>query len=296
MPKRYLLFALLLGSLLAACSRTPQPAPPAPPEASSTSLEPTALTGVRFNGVWTKSSLPTRTIIGWEQGHFVAENARLNALGYAIVELNAYALPGGAVRYNAIWKKGVSTDRRWVAGWASEHFWPKYNELTEAGYCLDVFNAFSVPGDFRYNAVWRRCGTKPGFTPSLEAQWLAEDVARNAAQGRHLKHLSSRVQNGFHLYTVLYTPQGDYQPWIAGWEQGHLAAEEARLRAQGYGLKELQATVLGSNQVRYDAVWTKSSAPRPARWGHTQGDFQVALDTLEQQGYVPLTVSAFVMN
>lgn len=296
MRKRYpLLIALLLGALLSACTQTPKPTSRAPGEETpDTVLEPTASTQVRFNGIWVKSNLPTRSIFNWQQAHFVAENTRLKALGYAMVDLSAFAFPDGGVRYNAIWKQGVSTDRPWVAGWASQHFWPKYNELTEAGYCLEVFNAFTVSGDFRYNAIWKRCGAKPSFTPSLEAQWLAEDVASNAAQGRQLKRLSSRVQNGTHYYTVLYTPLSAHQPWIAGWEQSHFASEEARLRAQGYGLKDLQGAVLNGNQVRYDAVWEKSSVFRPARWGHTQADFQAALDTLAQGGYVPLTISAFV--
>lgn len=287
------LIAALVALALAACSQTPEPLP-ATPEASETRLEPTATANVRYNGIWVKSSLPTRSIFNWVQADFVAENARLKALGYAMVDLSAFALPDGNVRYNAIWKKGVATDRPWVAGWASAHFWQKYNELNEAGYCLDAFNAFTLPGDFRYNAIWKRCGTKPSFTPSLESQWLADDVANNAAKGRHLKRLSSRVQNGWHYYTVLYTPLSASQPWIAGWEQGHFASEEARLRGQGYQLKELQAAVLPGNQVRYDAVWEKSSVFRPARWGHTQTDFQAAMNALGQQGYVPLTISAFV--
>lgn len=296
MPKlRTILLFALFGLVLASCSQAPQPAP-AVPEPSETRLEPTAADGVRFNGIWVKSSLPTRSIFNWQQSHFVAENARLKALGYAMVDLSAFALPSGEVRYNAIWKKGVATDRPWVAGWASTHFWQKYNELNEAGYCLDAFNAFTVPGDFLYNAIWQRCGTKPSFTPSLEFQWLAGDVAAHATKGQHLKRLSSRVQNGWHYYTVLYAPLSAYQPWIAGWEQGHLASEEARLRGQGYQLKELQAVVLNGNQVRYDAVWAKSSVFRPARWGHTQADFQAAMNTLGQQGYVPLTISAFVLN
>lgn len=297
-PPRLLLLPCLLGASLAACGQAPGSSG-APSAGAAPALAPTAVAagGIRYNGIFVKSSLPFRSVTGWAPGDLVAENSRLTAQGYAMTDLSAFVLPGDQIRYNAIWKKGPATDRRWVAGWRSTDFWKRYNELNAQGYCLDVLGAFSDSAwnDFWYNAIWTRCGVKPSFTPSLEFQWLAGDVAAMAAQGRHLRHLNSRFQNGRQLYTALYTPQSGPQPWVAGWTQGDLAGEVARLQGQGYALRDLQATVLSGNQVRFDAVWTRSATFRPARWNSTPADFQAETGRLAAQGYVPLTISAFVM-
>ncbi|WP_420595614.1 hypothetical protein [Deinococcus sp.] len=296
---RPLMLCGLLGGFLIACGQASPPGS-TPDKAPTLKAALTGLSssGLRYNGVWIKSSTPNRLITGWTQADFVAENARLAAQGYAITNLNAVTLPGDQIRYNAIWQHGPSTDRRWVAGWSSSDFWKKYSDLNAQGYCLKVFNAFtnSAQSDFWYNAIWTRCGVKPSFTPSLEVQFLAGDVAAQAAKGKHLSHLSSRIQSGRQYHTVLYTPQSAARPWIAGWTQSDLVSEVARLGAQGYGLSELNAVSWPGNAVRFDAIWEKSSAARPVRWNYTPADFQAEIDKLSAQGYVPINVSAFVLN
>jgi hypothetical protein len=110
------------------------------------------------------------------------------------------------------------------------------------------------------------------------------------------KFIAHWSENGsLHFNTIsIGPPRG--RAWISGWRQEGLGYGDAQLQAQGYGMTDLTATVLSGDQVRYNAVWSKTSQPHTWIGGWTQTDFVNKNDSLHAQGYAPINLSAMVLS
>ena len=62
---------------------------------------------VRYNAVWRRGTHAETQVYGWTFADYKAEYDKLRPDGWRIYILNAYVLPGGEVRYDAVWRKGT---------------------------------------------------------------------------------------------------------------------------------------------------------------------------------------------
>lgn len=62
---------------------------------------------VRYNAVWRQGTHAETQVYGWTFSDYKTKYEALIPDGWRIYILNAYVLPGGEVRYDAVWRKGT---------------------------------------------------------------------------------------------------------------------------------------------------------------------------------------------
>ena len=200
--------------------------------------------GVRYNGVWTKSTADRQAVFGWAPEHFDAKDSEMRSQGYNLVVLNAFVIPDG-VRYNGIWAK-TGGDRTWVHGWAPEHFDAKATELQGQGYDLVDLNAFVLPGNaIRYNGIFaKQNGERPWVHGWLPEHFDAKD-AEMRGQGYQLVNLNGFILKGDGIrYNGIWAKTGGDRTWVHGWTRDDFDKKAAELQGQGYSPVTLHGFVV----------------------------------------------------
>ncbi len=128
-------------------------------------LQPTVGFGgnVRYDAVWRHWNLDDeKRLFGVTYERFRSEYDAIFSApssekkpGWRLSILQTYVLPGGDVRYDAVWRPGTVAETQ-VYGWTYADFRAKYDTLFPDGWRLYILDSYVIAdGTVRYNAVWR---------------------------------------------------------------------------------------------------------------------------------------------
>jgi hypothetical protein len=258
------------------------------------------LSPARFNGVWEKTFADRPAVWGWGRADFDKRNADLNAQGYRLRDINAFVLPGDqGERFNAVWDK-TTDDRPAVWGWGRADFDKRNADLKAQGYRLRVINAFVLPGSQgeHFNAVWDKTTDD---RPAVYG-WARSDFDKRSkdlkAQGYRLRDINAYVLPGDQgeRFNAVWEKTTVDRPAVWGWARADFDRRVDELNAQGYRLRVVNAFVLrGGQGERFNAVWEKTTADRPAVYDWGRGDFDKRQADRQAQGYRLAQINAFVL-
>ena len=108
---------------------------------------------VRINAIWNSGNYQQRWIQGWAGEDLDSKATKMHSQGFRLVHLNAWNLPDGQVRYDALWNPG-NYAQFYIRGWAPQDFQKKYGEMWQQNFKLLLLDAHISGGQIRYDAVW----------------------------------------------------------------------------------------------------------------------------------------------
>jgi hypothetical protein len=231
---------------------------------------------VRYNAVWRPGpldfTLSAESLMRNEtHDQFVAANKTASAEGWKLYILQSYVLADGEVRYNAVWRRGTLNEKVLI-GITSEQFLADYYKFHFQGWRLYILQSYVLAnGDVRYNAVWRpgpldeAVSTESLLPNATRDQFLAKNAAVSAQGGWNLYILQSYVlADGEKRYNAVWRGGTTYEHRaVYGSTYSDYRAKYDKLFPEGWRLYILNAYVLPSGGVRYDAVWRLGTIDRP---------------------------------
>jgi hypothetical protein len=108
---------------------------------------------IRVNAIWNPGAQQQTWIQGWAGTDFDAKADELHKKGYRIAHLNAWNLPDGQVRYDAVWNAGTHA-QYYIRNATAAAFQKKYGEMWAQNFKLLLLDAHRAGGEIRYAAVW----------------------------------------------------------------------------------------------------------------------------------------------
>jgi hypothetical protein len=251
----------------------------------------------RYNAVWTRGGEPWRHVYGWAPEHFSSALSDAERDGFRTLALNAFVLPKGGVRYNAIWTQSTE-DRKTLFGWAPEHFNATFSEFLTQGYQPTSINAFVLPdGGIRYNLIARKTNAATQFVYGWAKEHFDVVFQQRAAEGFRLLDLNAFVlADGGVRYNAVWVKNSLDERSVYGWAPEHFDGVHTDNYAQGYRLVKVNAFVLTDGGVRINAIWRRPSEEHPEHRGWAKEHFDGAFVSLQQQGYRPMDLNAFVLR
>lgn len=252
----------------------------------------------RYNAVWTRGGEPWRYVYGWAPEHFGSAFSEAERDGFKPLSLNAFVLPDGGIRYNAVWTQ-TSEDRKTLFGWAPAHFNVTFSELLAQGYQPTTINAFVLAdGGIRYNVIVRRTAAAAQFVYGWAPEHFDAVYRQREAEGYRLLDLNAFVlADGGIRYNAVWVMNSLDQRAVYGWAPEHFESVHAENQAQGYRLTKVNAFVLADGGVRYNAIWRRPiEEDRPEYRGWAKEHFDGAFADLQRQGYRPVDLNAFVLR
>jgi hypothetical protein len=219
---------------------------------------------VCYNAVWRPGNDPEIQVYGWTYGDYRSKYDELWPEGWRLYILDAYVLPNGEVRYNAVWRLG-NTGEIQDYGVSYAQYRSDYDRLWTQGWRLYILQSYVLPtGEVLYNAVWR-----PGDSGEIQVYgWTYADFRAKYdqlwTQGWRLYLLQSYVlPDGEVLYNAVWRPGNSAEIQVYGWRYADYRAEYDQLWTQGWRLYILQSYMLPNGQVLYNAVWRLGTRDRP---------------------------------
>jgi hypothetical protein len=228
----------------------------------------------RVTAVWRKGTEDERQIYGWSYDHYRDYYDRIWKEGWRLHLLET-AVSEGQVEYSAVWRKSTAAEKQ-VYGYTYADYRAKYDELWKDGWRLHILSNYVVNGQVRYTAVWR----KEGVVAETQAYSWEYDAYRAKydelwKKGWRLHILNNYVVDGKVLYTAVWRQQqgavGELQ--VYGATYADFRAKYDNYWKDGWRLHILNNYVM-NGQVRYTAVWRKSTEPEVQVYSWTYDDFR----------------------
>jgi murein DD-endopeptidase MepM/ murein hydrolase activator NlpD len=115
----------------------------------------------RYDAIWTPGSFGQSTVWGWTLPDLLAKVQELFVEGWRLVLLQAYTLPDGQLRYDAVWNPGAGAQFA-VYGWSADDFRRKVVDMFNDGFRLSHQQSYVVGGQRLFDGV---------FDPGSDGQW-----------------------------------------------------------------------------------------------------------------------------
>lgn len=145
---------------------------------------------IRINAIWNQGSQQQIWVQGWAGADLDAKAKELHAKNFRIAHLNAWNLPDGQVRYDAIWNPGNHA-QFYVRGFTGEDFKKKYGEMWQQNFRLLLLDAHRVGNQIRYDAVWNPSSAAQYVVFSKTREQVRADYDEMWAQGMKLISMNS---------------------------------------------------------------------------------------------------------
>lgn len=211
---------------------------------------------IRFDAFWSRSNVEQIGIHEWAPDAFWSKYVELNGMGYKLTTVEAYDIGGYTTRFDAFFSPS-STPQIGIHGWAPDHFWNKYVEMSRRGYGVSALRSYQIAsGVTRYDAFW---------TPSASGQYGISGWERDHFWNQHLLMQkaghrlvamdSHDVGGGKIFYDAFWDVGGGSQPAIFGWAPDHFWNEWQSKSSAGYRLGAVEAIPVGGGNFLYDAVF-----------------------------------------
>ena len=240
----------------------------------------------RYNAVWIKSNEDRPVIWAWKRADFDRLKKEYDAKGFRLDELNAFVLPGGEVRYNAVWIKS-NEERPAVWAWKRADFDKLYTEYYGKGYRPVSLNAFMLPdGIERFNAIWIKSNEDRPAVWSWKRADFDKLYTEYHDKGFRLIDLNTFVYpGGEERYNAVWIKSDEDRPAVWAWKRADFDKLYTEYDAKGYRPERLNAFLGADGELRYNALWVKAGGGRKALWDWVRWDFESRHDTLHAKGY-----------
>jgi hypothetical protein len=282
----------LTGSKVYCCRSTA--ANPNPTGTSRSRLEASPEFAV-YAAIWDKDQS-----VAWEARHGLTSDEyqavvdRLAPQGFRPVEVSGYSVDGQA-RYATVWEQRQGP--AWVArhGLTSDEYQQEFDRLTGEGFAPVSISGYTVGGRDLYAAVWeQRQGPAWVARHGLTSDEYQREFDRLLAEGFRLVDVSGYFVGGTDRYAAIWQ-MNDGRAWAA---RHGLTAEQYQREFNALGEQGMRPTLVATwtsdRTPRYAAIWEQRNEPAwVARHGMLSDTYQEEFDRLAQEGYRPVSVSAF---
>ena len=206
--------------------------------------------------------------------------------GWNLYILQTYVLPGGDVRYDAIWRRGTTSDKV-LLNETAETCSSALSANETAGYRLYIYQRYVLPnGDQRCTQVWR-----PGSGPELPvfeetlSQFLNEYKTISPEKERRYIFEGYATGTGELLYDSIWhvgvlDENADTEVPFA-----QFSLTDGLLHKQGWRLYSVQPFVAPGGEVFYNAIWRPGTHDEQAMYAMTLTEYQGQYGKLYKEGW-----------
>jgi hypothetical protein len=244
------------------------------------------------------TSLDEIQVYGWTYADYRAKYDALFADGWRLYILQAYVLPGDAVRYTAVWRPIGNTPEKQNYGISEDEVVADANALQPDGWRLSILQAYALSnGDVRYNAVWR-LAPNTGEKAYLEATLadVLDEYAHPYTSPARPGILQAFVTSaGEVLYNTVWRPGDVREKRQIGVTVPEFQAEYDSIWGSGWRLFSLQSYVLADGTVLDDAIWRPGSHGEIQVYGWTYADYRAKYDELWPKGWRLYILNPYVL-
>jgi CubicO group peptidase (beta-lactamase class C family) len=204
------------------------------------------------------------------------------------------ALPGGK-SYVAMFPKGYidnKLDLNEVHVAVVTNIWSDINLEDLAGKIALAVPASNVPATFD---IWKQgksncsCEYVRRGVPTNQYQQVVDEAVES---GYRLEWIDGYTDDGKVHFNAIFRTNDPAIAWASHHNMTGTTYQQNfdKYRDQGFSLEHVDSYGVG-NEVRYAAIWTKSSGSLTAYHGKTSADHQEAFDSLTSQGWKPKVIS-----
>jgi hypothetical protein len=197
----------------------------------------------RYDGIWNQGRADQPIVWGWAPEDYFPKVQEMFDGGYRLISQQSYAIGGGELRYDAIWKPGAYGQST-VSGWTLPDLLAKEQELHAQNWRLVLLQAYTLPdGELRYDAVWN-----PGTEEQYAVYgWNSADFRQKVIDmfndSFRLTHQQSYVFDGKRLFDGVFDAGSDGQWAIWGWTGEFFHAKTTEMFNAGFRLRSQQSYI-----------------------------------------------------
>lgn len=236
----------------------------------------------RFHGVWRKTNEDVILRTGMKQDEFYNEQFRLQKLGYGISDFEPF-IKDGVVRWDGVYKKGLSRRRMVVASERFKQFNKSWKEWSRRGYVLVNLETFVSSGERQWAGIFKKSNEKTALWRNFDTEQFAVKRNEMAKQGRKLVDIEVHVVNNKPRWSGV---------WLEGKDgllnRNYLLKDFDKLRLKrrksGYKLIDVETYKL-KNKTYYAGIWEKSEKKEYLNSFYLMCDFLKKHDERSTDGY-----------
>ncbi len=126
---------------------------------------------------------------------------------------------------------------------------------------------------------------------------LAQQLPELNSQGYVMQDVNGVVlPSGESRWNAIWTRSSEDRNAIAAWAEADFVPLAQQRHTQGYELIALNGIVLPGDQVRYNAVWTKTTVAHPYAYNRTRAEFDQLVVSYRNLHYELANLSAMVLS
>jgi hypothetical protein len=228
------------------------------------------------------------TAFGLSPADLQTQVTALLASGWHLHFLEGYALPGGVVRYDAVWRQAGNVGEVEDFGVSAAQLSSDDATNSALGYRLYLFQSHVIGATPYYNAVWRQTGSAtPGWSPEytlgLSYPEFLDKYANQFAAQEQLDFLAPYDNDGIIVYDAVWRPGTTAEAHVEGKTARGIGSAYRRL-GPGWRYRLLISYSLGST-ILLDAVWRPASHQEVSFVNKSFAYFQSQYNSLLAKGY-----------
>lgn len=146
---------------------------------------------IRVDANWRLTNPGQYAVHGWTASDFWSEYLRVYSLGYRLVDLIAYDIGGGQIRFDAFFNPDGSSQYA-IHGWTGVDFLNEYRRVYGLGYRMTAFAIYDIGGgQLRYDAFFTASTTPQVLTQGWTLADFWNEHQDNQRLGYSLKALKA---------------------------------------------------------------------------------------------------------
>jgi Bacterial tandem repeat domain 1 len=193
-------------------------------------------------------------VLGWSRSDLAVRFDREQSFGRYLVQMWAYEVSPGEIRFDAVWEPGPRFQSR-AFTWALEHLAPRMQDEINAGRHVAHMQAFGG-SEPRWAVVWELGSSGQTVLNEWAIDDLTPRIQKELASGNHVAHLQGyAIGNGEVRWDAIFEPGDHDQTVVNALSLSDFTAVVKAQLGSGKHVAHMRAYDVGNGEVRWDAIF-----------------------------------------